>query len=119
MPDPGLPTGATSGYKTVVEANLRVANLMQNAYDDILRIRRIVESSNNELTTGYGGTDGRAFYDLLVAWDADVRKVENGLLNVKETMIANSGKQQTAQDTTTSAIQRAQSAFAGLKGPSA
>ncbi|MFZ3468003.1 MULTISPECIES: hypothetical protein [Streptomyces] len=110
-----IPGGA---YKTVVEANLKVAELMQNAHDDITRIRGIVHSSANELVgpSGYGGADGKAYQDLLAAWDADVMKVERGLEGVKETMIRNSGRQTDLQDTTTGQITRMQNAIAGLKG---
>ncbi|MEV0490198.1 WXG100 family type VII secretion target [Streptomyces atratus] len=114
MPD-DIPGGA---YKTVVEANLKVSELMQNAHDDITRIRGIVQSSANDLVgpNGYGGADGKAYQDLLASWDADVMKVERGLESVKETMIRNSGRQGDLQDTTTSQITRMQNAIAGLKG---
>ncbi|MFD3993248.1 WXG100 family type VII secretion target [Streptomyces sp. NPDC058548] len=110
-----IPGGA---YKTVAEANLRVAELMQGAHDDITRIRGIVRSSANELVgpNGYTGADGKAYQDLLAAWEADVTKVERGLEGVKETMIRNSGRQSDLQDTNTSQITRMQNAISGLKG---
>ncbi|MCX4536924.1 MULTISPECIES: WXG100 family type VII secretion target [unclassified Streptomyces] len=114
MPD-SIPGG---GYKTEREANIKIAELMQNAHDDITRIRGIVRSSANDLVgpSGYGGADGKAYQDLLASWDADVMKVERGLEGVKETMIRNSGRQSDLQDTTTSQITRMQDAISGLKG---
>lgn len=114
MPD-DIPGGA---YKTVVEANLRVSELMQNAHDDITRIRGIVQSSANDLVgpNGYGGADGKAYQDLLASWDADVMKVERGLESVKETMIRNSGRQGDSQTEATSRINRFQSTIEGLRG---
>ncbi|MFJ3903992.1 WXG100 family type VII secretion target [Streptomyces sp. NPDC090025] len=107
-----------SGYKTTVEANLKVAELMQNAHDDITRIRGIVRNSANDLVgpAGYTGADGKAYQDLLASWDADVMKVEQGLEGVKETMIRNSGQQQNQQDDLTGRINRFQSVITGLKG---
>ncbi|MFG2887388.1 hypothetical protein ACGFYV_34780 [Streptomyces sp. NPDC048297] len=118
MADGGMMSGAAPGLKATYVANLEVAKLMQNAYEDVLRIRRIVENSQNDLETGYKGADGQAFYGLLSSWDADVRQVEQGLLNVKEQMIATSGHQQTKQEEQLEAVQRQQSAFSGLQGPS-
>ncbi|MFE2088079.1 WXG100 family type VII secretion target [Streptomyces sp. NPDC059460] len=112
MPD-DIPGGA---YKTVVEANLRVSQLMKNALGDISRIRNIVDSSANELSNGYGGADGKAYQDLLASWDADVMKVERGLESVQETMIRNSGRQGDSQDEATSRINRMQATFEGLRG---
>ncbi|MGW2013590.1 WXG100 family type VII secretion target [Streptomyces sp. NPDC001927] len=114
MPD-DIPGG---GYKTTVEANLKVAELMQNAHDDITRIRGIVRTSANDLVgpNGYAGADGQAYQNLLASWDADVMKVERGIESVKDTMIRNSGQQQGQQEELTGRIQRMQSTIEGLRG---
>ncbi|MEU6537082.1 hypothetical protein [Streptomyces sp. NPDC047000] len=93
---------------------------LEMAFSGILKCRQDVDATRAHLATGYQGTDGNAFGQLLEAWDHQANVILKNLEEMVDALnrsLAEHNKTQgSASDSINQAYGQAQAAFDQLAG---
>lgn len=93
---------------------------LESAFNGVLRSRQDVEAMRNNLGSGYGGGDGRAYGELLVAWEGYADKALRGLQgmidSLNTTLSAMQKDQGSANESINNAYREAEAVFDKLTG---
>ncbi|MEV7080016.1 hypothetical protein AB0N88_15915 [Streptomyces sp. NPDC093516] len=74
---------------------------LESALQGVQRCRADVEATRNALTTGYQGSDGRAYAELIMQWEARCKKITDNLehmINTLTTSLSEIDKNQQASN---------------------
>ncbi len=93
---------------------------LESALQGIRRCRQDVESTKNNLATGYQGSDGLAYLELIGKWERQCKVITDNLermidaLNTNEQEVTKN--QQQSNDAIRHASQKSDAAFSALMG---
>ena len=95
-------------------------NALEQAFTGVTRIRQDVESTRFNLASGYKGSDGKAFGDLIDRWEgkADIilRNLRDMIEKLNQTLIAHNQQQGSSNEHINQAYSQSESVFEALHG---
>ncbi|MGW2034741.1 hypothetical protein [Streptomyces spinosus] len=111
---------AGNGQQSSEQATRNGIQALEMAFSGILRSRQDVEATRNSLATGYQGTDGKKFGDLVHEWEKQVdivlRNLE-GMIDKLNTSLSEHQKVQgSANEDINAAYQQSEAIFDQLTG---
>ncbi|GGT64293.1 hypothetical protein GCM10010207_74390 [Streptomyces atratus] len=80
---------------------------LESAMRGVQRCRQDVEATGTGLTTGYQGSDGRAYRDLIVQWDGQCGKILDNLKHMIDTLTTSLSEIDKNQQASNDAIRNA------------
>ncbi|GAB3976069.1 hypothetical protein GCM10029978_061890 [Actinoallomurus acanthiterrae] len=93
---------------------------LEMAYTGITKIKQDVEATRFNLASGYKGSDGQAFQDLVNSWEqqADVilKNLQDMVDKLNQTLTAQHQQQGSSNDQINQGYQQAQAVFNALHG---
>ncbi|WP_345430102.1 WXG100 family type VII secretion target [Actinoallomurus vinaceus] len=93
---------------------------LEMAYTGITKIKQDVESTRFNLASGYKGSDGQAFQDLVNSWEqqADVilKNLQDMVDKLNQTLTSQHQQQGSSNDQINQGYQQAQAVFNALHG---
>ncbi|MGW3496381.1 hypothetical protein [Streptomyces sp. NPDC001020] len=93
---------------------------LESAFNGVLRCRQDVEATRNNLRTGYQGSDGMAYGDLIQLWEGQADSILRGLREMIDslnlTLSSMQKNQGSSNESINHAYQEANTVFDQLTG---
>lgn len=103
-----------------VSATKNGVNALEQAFSGITKIRQDVESTRHNLASGYKGSDGGAFGDLVNNWEQQCDVILTNLRDMvdklNQTLSSQHQQQGSSNDQINQAYNQSQSVFDALHG---
>ena len=103
-----------------VTATKNGINALEQAFSGITKIRQDVESTRHNLASGYKGSDGQKFGDLVNNWeqqcDIILKNLRDMVDKLNQTLTSQHQQQGSSNDQINQAYSQAQSVFDALHG---
>jgi uncharacterized protein YukE len=103
-----------------VSATKNGINALEQAFSGITKIRQDVESTRHNLASGYKGSDGQKFGDLVNNWeqqcDIILKNLRDMVDKLNQTLTSQHQQQGSSNDQINQAYSQAQSVFDALHG---
>jgi uncharacterized protein YukE len=103
-----------------VRATKNGIQALEMAYTGITKIKQDVEATRFNLASGYKGSDGQAFQDLVTSWEqqADVvlKNLQDMVDKLNQTLTSQHQQQGSSNDQINQGYQQAQAVFNALHG---